>query len=235
MNIAVIFAGGIGTRMKSDIPKQFIEVNDKPIIIHTIELFENNDLIDEIYLVITNGYIDYMKDLLDKYKINKVKSITASGDSALDSIYKGLEAVEKVHKDDNPIVLIHDGVRPFISEDVIEKNIDSVKKYGNAVTSIPAFETTIISKDGHSVDSVLTRKETFVGQAPQSFYLNDIIEAHRVIRQTEDGYKDIVDCSNLMNKIGKVTYLVEGNRGNIKVTTEEDLYTLKGFLLYKHK
>lgn len=235
MNVVVIFAGGVGSRMKSDIPKQFIEVNEKPIIIHTIELFEYNDEIDEIYLVITNGYVDYMMDLLEDYQITKVKGITTSGSSALDSIYKGLEAVEKRHKNDNPIVLIHDGVRPFVSKDVIGNNILCVKKYGNAITSIPAFETTIVSSDGHSVDNVLTRKETYIGQAPQSFYLNDIIEAHRKIRQTENGYNDIVDCCNIMNKLGKTTYLVEGNRGNIKITTEEDLYTLKGFLRYKRR
>lgn len=118
---------------------------------------------------------------------------------------------------------------------MIDKNIDSVKKHGSAITSIPAFETTLISKDGHTVDSVSTRSETFVGQAPQSFYLNDIIDAHRIVRKKDSNYTNIVDCSNLMNSIGKKTYLVEGNRGNIKITTSEDLYTLKGFLLFNDK
>lgn len=233
MNIALIFAGGVGKRMGLTIPKQFIEVEGKPIIVHTIELFEHNDAIDEIFLVIVDGYLEYMEDLIKKYNLTKIKGICKSGNSALDSIYNGLVEIEKKHKNDNPIVLIHDGVRPFVDISVIDKNIESVKKYGSAITSIPAFETTLISRNGHSIDAVATRSETFVGQAPQSFYLNDIIDAHRIVRRNDDKYTDIVDCSNLMNVIGKTTYLVPGNRGNIKITTTEDLYTLKGFLLFK--
>ncbi len=232
MNVAVIFASGKGTRMKSEIPKQFLEINGKPILVHTVELFQYNKEIDKIYISTLKNYIGYVNNLINIYKLDKVVSIVEGGKTAQDSIYNALKEVEKENPE-NTIVLLHDGVRPFVSSDVISSNIEGVKKFGNAITSIPAFETIMISKDNNYIDAVTTRNETFIGQAPQSFYLKDIIEAHEKIRNSKDGYKNMVDACTIFRKLGKSIHLVKGNRGNIKITTPEDVFTFKAFLQYK--
>ena len=232
MNIAIIFAGGSGIRMGAGIPKQFLEINGKPILIHTMQLFQHHHEIDAIYAAVQTDYIDYVKDLAEEFRVSKLKDVVAGGETAQDSIYNALKRA----REDNPgdsIVLIHDGVRPFIAYDVISRNIESVKKYGNGITSTPCYETIMVSKDGDVVDSVPYRKETFAGQAPQSFYLDDIIASHDKIRATETGYENMVDACTIIRTLGQEAHLVEGNRGNIKVTTPEDVYMLRALLQYQ--
>lgn len=232
MNIAIIFASGKGTRMKCEIPKQFLEINGKPILVHTVELFQYHEKIDKIYISTLKEYIPYVEKLVEMNKLTKVASIIEGGATAQDSIYNGLKKAEE-ENDSNSIVLLHDGVRPFVSSDVISANIEGVKKYGNAVTSIPAFETVMMSKDGDVINDVTVRNETFIGQAPQSFYLKDIINAHEEIRKSENGYTNMVDACTIFRSLGKNVHMVPGNRGNIKITTPEDVYTFKAFLQYK--
>ncbi len=232
MNIAIVFAGGKGKRMGTEIPKQFLEINGKPILIHTLELFQYHEMIDKIYISTLKEYIPYVKKLNQMYGISKVSAVVDGGETAQDSIYNALKKAESENSGDS-IVLIHDGVRPFISLDVITANIEGVKKNGNAITSIPAFETVLISHDNNSIDDVTIRKETYIGQAPQSFYLKDIINAHNKIRSRENGYENMVDACTIIRELGGKTYLVEGNRGNIKITTPEDVYTFKAFLEFK--
>lgn len=138
--------------------------------------------------------------------------------------------------EENPgdsIVLLTDGVRPFISYDVISANIEGVRKNGNAITCTPCYETIIKSKDGEEVDSVPYRKETFAAQAPQSFYLQDIIDAHNEIRKRPNRYEDMVDACTILTTLGRPVHMVEGNRGNIKVTTPSDVYTFRALLQYR--
>ena len=231
MNIAIIFAGGVGKRMGKNIPKQFILINEKPIIIYTLELFEKNELIDKIYISTLEEYIPYVYDLIKKYNIKKVDKVIKGSDTALGSIYNGLVEASK-YNDENSIVLIHDGVRPIVNQEVITQNIENVKKYGSAITCTHAFETIILSEDGNKIDSVPLRKNSFTAQAPQSFILKDIIEAHNEIRKTNSKYVDIVDCCTMMKTLGKDVHIVEGNRGNIKITTPEDVYNFKAYLDY---
>ncbi len=232
MNIAIIFAGGSGVRMGAGLPKQFLEINGKPILIHTMQLFQRHMKIDKIYAVVSPDYIDYVKDLGAEFHITKLVDVVGGGETAQDSIYNGLKRAEKDNPPDS-IVLLHDGVRPFVSYDVISRNIKTVKKYGNAITSTPCFETIMVSKDGDVVDSVPYRKETFAGQAPQSFYLKDIIEAHDKIRATENRYENMVDACTIIRTLGIQAHMVEGNRGNIKITTPEDVYMLRALLQYQ--
>lgn len=232
MNIAIIFASGKGTRMGSEIPKQFLEINGKPILLHTVELFQYNSSIDKIYISTLKEYIPYVEHLVENNNISKVVSVIEGGKTAQDSIYNALKKAESENPPDS-IVLLHDGVRPFVSSDVITANIEGVKKYGNAITSIPAFETIMISKDKTVIDDVTIRDQTFIGQAPQSFYLKDIISAHEQIRNSENGYTNMVDACTILRSLGKDVHLVLGNRGNIKITTPEDVYTFKAFLQYK--
>lgn len=232
MNIAVIFAGGSGVRMGAGIPKQFLEINGKPIIVHTLELFENHSEIDRVYVVMLEDYIPYMEKLVKRFSLDKVCGIVAGGETGQDSIYNGLKKAQSENPDDS-IVLIHDGVRPWVSYETISKNISGVKENGNAITCTPCFETILTSKTGRVVETVPYRKETFAAQAPQSFYLGEIIADHEKVRTTEKRYEDLVDSCTLIKSVGKEAYMVEGNRGNIKVTTPEDVYMYRALIRYK--
>ena len=234
MNIAIIFAGGVGSRMGAAIPKQFLEVQGKPIIIHTLERFENHPEITKIYVACKKELIPEFKKMVKKYDINKIapKGIIAGGETGQDSIYNGLCAAEKDNPGDS-IVLIHDGVRPVIDEDVITNAIKSVKKYGSAITCTKAFETPITSLDGESVAEMPSRNNSFTAQAPQCFYLKDIIDAHRITREKNPGYEGIIDSCTLMHRLGKKVHIIEGNRDNIKVTTPEDYLRLLSILSFK--
>ena len=232
-NIAIIFAGGVGSRMGSEIPKQFLQVYGKEIIIHTLEKFQYNDNVDLIYVGCVEEYIHDFEQMVQKYHITKipVDGIIPGGTSGQDTIYKVLKRA----REDNPgdsICLIHDGVRPLITDDLINKCIKSVQEYGSAVTVTKAFETPIISENGMEVKEVLPRKFVYTAQAPQSFRLDDILAAHEKIRATEEGYDNprIVDSCSLMKECGNTVHIVEGNRGNIKVTTLDDYITLLGNL-----
>ncbi len=232
MNIAIIFAGGSGVRMGAGIPKQFLEINGKPIIIHTLQLFQDHDEIDRIYVAMCEEYIEYTKDLAKEYHIDKLCAVVPGGETAQDSIYHALKKAQEENPEDS-IVLIHDGVRPCVEYRVISENIKSVKKYGSAITSTPCYETILVSKDGQVVNDVPIRRETYSAQAPQSFFLKDIIEAHETIRTRKEGYKDIVDACTIYRELGHQPHIVEGNRGNIKVTTPEDVYLFRALLQYR--
>jgi 2-C-methyl-D-erythritol 4-phosphate cytidylyltransferase len=232
MNIAIIFAGGSGIRMGAGVPKQFLEINGKPIIVHTLQLFQYHDKIDKIYVSILKEYVSYMEELVDEYHLRKVVSIIPGGETAQDSIYNALKKAETENPGDS-IVLLHDGVRPFVSYDVIAENIASVEKYGNGITTTSCYETILISKDGDYVDSVPFRKETFAAQAPQSFRLQDIIAAHDVVRARPERYENMVDACTICKSQGIDVHMVPGNRGNIKVTTPEDVYMYRALLQYK--
>ncbi len=232
MNIAIIFAGGSGVRMGAGMPKQFLEINGKPIIIHTLDNFQLNSMIDKIYVACKKDYIKKLEHMLDYFRITKVCGVVEGGATGQDSIYNGLKRALKENPEDS-IVLLHDGVRPFVSDEVIEKNIESVKKYGSAVTCTPFFETPVVSRSGEQVEEIPLRKYMFTAQAPQSFRLGEIVNAHEITRKTNPEYKDIADSCNLYRNLGREVHIVEGNRGNIKVTTPEDFYVLRALLQYR--
>lgn len=232
MNIAIIFAGGSGRRMGAGMPKQFLEINGKPIIIHTLDNFQNSPLIDKIYISCKKEYIRKLQNMLEYYRITKAAGVVEGGETGQDSIYNGLVCALKDNPEDS-IVLIHDGVRPLISEEVIEENIESVEKYGTAVTCTPFFETPVISVSGEVVEDMPVRNYMFTAQAPQSFRLGELVKAHEKVRKTNPGYENIADSCYLYRSLGKEVHIVEGNRGNIKVTTPEDFYLLRALLQYR--
>ena len=232
MNIAIIFAGGSGIRMGAGVPKQFLEINGKPVIIHTLQLFQYHREIDKIYVSIIADYEDYMKELVDEYRLTKVAAVFPGGETAQDSIYNALKRAEAENPEDS-IVLLHDGVRPFISREVISNNIQGVKENGNAITCTSCFETILISDNGKEVQTVPYRKDTYAAQAPQSFYLKDIIAAHDVVRARPERYENMIDACTIIRSQGITAHMVEGNRGNIKVTTPEDVYMFRALLQYK--
>lgn len=233
-NIAVVFAGGTGQRMGvNDVPKQFLEVNGKPIIIYTLEHFQNHSDIDEIYVVCIESWIDYLKYHLEKNNITKVKSVVKGGKTGQDSIYQGLKEAEKYCSSED-VVLIHDGVRPFISENLITRNIQDTKKFGNSITCTGCNETFIISKNMRDVDLVPVRKESFNAQAPQGFKLGEIISAHEEMRTKNPDYIDVIDSCTLFHLLGRKTYLTEGVRGNTKITNPVDIYIFEAWLEFKN-
>ena len=232
MNIVVIFAGGMGFRMGADIPKQFIEINGKPILIHTMLQFQFHRDIDRIYLVSQPEYYDLCRSLARDHGITKLAGIAPGGETAQDSIYNGLKLAESECPPDT-VVLLHDGIRPFLAYDVITKNIQGVREKGNAITSTPCFETVIVSRDGSTVENVPYRKETYTAQAPQSFFLGDIIAAHDRVRARPERYENMVDACTILRSLDIPVHMIEGNRGNIKVTTPEDIYLLKALFQYR--
>lgn len=235
MNIAIIFAGGVGQRLnngENSTPKQFLKINDKPIIIRTLELFQTHKNIDKIYISIHPDYYEYMQELVKYYYITKTVGIVNGGKTGQESIYNALKLAQKESPQDS-IVLIHDGVRPNITEEVITKNIECTKKNGNAITCTSCFETILISENGINPEHVPYRKDTYAAQAPQTFHLGEVIEAHEITRKTNPNYTDIVDTCTLYKTLNKKTFMVKGNRGNIKITTIEDLYILRALIRYK--
>ncbi len=232
MNIAVIFAGGVGNRMHSKVlPKQFLEIYKKPIIIHTLEHFERHPEIDAIVVACVEGWIDYLKELLEKFKITKVKKIVKGGQSGQESIYRGLIGAKELAGEEPSIVLIHDGVRPLINRHILSENIGSVKTYGSAVTTAQVKETIILVNDNDSesaIQQVIDRNRSRAARAPQSFWLNDILEAHT--RALEEGRTDFIDSCTMMHHYGKNLHLVEGPSENIKITTPDDFYSLRAIL-----
>lgn len=233
MNNAVIFAGGTGTRMGiDDVPKQFLEIDGKPVIIYTLEHFQNHPNIDGIYVVCIETWIDYLIYQLRKYSIDKVRSIIPGGKTGQDSIYNGLVEAAK-YGNEQDIVLIHDGVRPFISEDLISRNIEDTRLFGNSITCTKCNETFVMSKNGLDVDEIPIRRESYNAQAPQAFRLGDIISAHDEMRANNPGYKDVVDSCTLYNMLGRKIHLTEGIRGNIKITNPVDLYIFEAWLNFE--
>ena len=225
MNYTLIFAGGSGTRMNSKSrPKQFLQFYGKELIIHTLENFQNHPEIDGIVVVCIKEWIPYLQKILIKYEIDKVKAIVSGGTTGQESIYRGLESIKSFDNDEKSIVLIHDGVRPFINSDVISACIASVKENGSAITVVPATETIITSENG-KISSITDRSKCCLARAPQCFYLNEILDAHH--KAISDGNLNMIDSASLMKFYGHDLYTVEGNVDNIKITTPADFYTFK--------
>lgn len=229
MNVGLIFAGGVGTRMNSKgKPKQFLEMNGKPILIHTIEIFDKHPLIDSIVLVSNPSWIDYSKMLLKKYDMKKVRWIVPGGASGQESICNGLRTLVEEKLDEKTVVLIHDGVRPLIQEQTITDNIESVQKYGSAITCVPAYETIISVNDENMIVSTSERAKSKIARAPQSFYLYDIYQAHKTVGFKYDD--SIVDSATLMLKCQKKLHSIDGPMENIKITTPSDYYIFRAIV-----
>ncbi|SFD00256.1 IspD/TarI family cytidylyltransferase [Butyrivibrio sp. YAB3001] len=225
MNIAVIFAGGVGRRMHTkDLPKQFLEVYGKPVIIHTLEKFEHHKEIDAIVIACVNDWIPYMNELIGNYHLTKVKSVVKGGETGQESIYNGLVAAKAIAYE-KAIVLIHDGVRPFITEELISDNIASVKKYNSAITTTKVTETILVVNSDSLIEEVPERGNSRLAKAPQSFYLDDILAAHE--KAIAEQRNDFIDSCTLMQHYGYKLHLVDGPIENIKVTTPQDIFTMR--------
>lgn len=232
MNIGVIFAGGVGSRMHSkELPKQFLEIYNKPIIVHTIEFFERNENVDAIIVVCVEEWIGYFNSLIDQYRLEKIRKVVPGGASGQLSIYNGLCAAKDIAGNDDCIVLIHDGVRPLINIDLLSKNVDDVKKFGSSITSGIVKETIVEIDDNGEIKLVPDRAHSRVAKAPQCFHLRDILASHE--RALEEGITNFIDSCTMMQHYGFKLHMTDGPYENIKITTPDDFYTMRAILQAK--
>lgn len=218
---ALIFAGGSGQRMNSrSKPKQFLEMHGKPIIVYTLEHFEYHEEITDIAVVCLEDWMEELQGFLKRYGITKVSTVVPGGKTGHDSIYLGLKAMEPF-TDADETVLIHDGVRPLINRELISKNINEVRKFGNAITAESVRESIVRCVDGESITEVLPRSQMYVAKAPQSFYFGEIMRLYEMAK--EDGVKTI-DSSHLCSRYNIPLHMVISTKNNLKITEPADFF-----------
>lgn len=228
MNIALIIAGGVGARMGQDIPKQFINVYDKPIVLYTMEAFQSHPDIDGIEVVCLDGWHDILRAYAKQFGISKLEGIVSGGRNGQDSIRNGLYDIASRHNDENDIVLIHDAIRPMLSKEVIDDNLKVCREYGNAIAVIPCNAAMLRTFDGIETEEQVPRDNLKETQTPQSFYLKDIIAAHK--EALEKGITNSVASCTMYIELGKKLYMSAGAEKNLKLTTTEDIEIFKALL-----
>lgn len=230
MNIALIIAGGSGNRMGQDIPKQFMHVDGCPIIIHTMLCFQRHPDIEAIAVVCLRGWETVLQSYANQFNVTKLKWIFPGGNSGMESIHNGIYGLKEACCADEDLVLIHDAVRPLLSQDIISSNIAICKAYGYAVTGIKCREAVLESPDGFSTKTSIPRDTLIRTQTPQTFSLKNIINVHELAKQK--GISDSVSSCTLVAEIQEdiEMHIVPGSEINIKVTTVEDLEILKALM-----
>jgi len=234
MNIAVILAGGVGNRVGAGKPKQFIKVLDKEVLAYTIEKFQHHPEIDSIEVVCVESYIDYLKEMVDKYNYDKVKWITKGGKDFQGSVRNGIYNL-KDKISDSDVVLVHFGASPFVSEEIISDAIKVCKEKGNAISTIPFYVLSGIKDDDEKSTKWIDRDTIACMSSPHAFRFNLIYNMY--VEATNSGVINEVEphTTTLMYKMGIPIYFSKGSQTNIKITTKEDLELFEGYLLYKNK
>lgn len=231
MNTALIIAGGKGNRMGQDIPKQFINVYDKPVIVYTLEAFQNHPLIDSIAVVLIDGWEEMLRSYARQFGISKLDIIVPGGVNGQDSIRNGVMAIAENAGDDD-LVLVHDAIRPMISEKIITENIEVCRKKGNAITVIPCQEAMLLSPDGESSGESIARNTLKRTQTPQTFFVKELKKLHEDALAA--GITNSIASCTLMVEMGKQVYFANGSEKNIKLTTTDDLEIFKSLLKQEH-
>lgn len=227
-NIALIIAGGIGARMNQDIPKQFINVYDKPVIVYTLEAFQNHPNIDAIEVVCLDGWHDILRAYAKQFGITKLENVVSGGKNGQDSIRNGLYDIYLRHNNENDIVLIHDAIRPMVSMDIISDNIRVCRKYGNAITVVPCTAAMLKTYDSLSSNEQVPRDNLKITQTPQAFFIKDIVNAHK--EALEKGITNSVASCTMYIELGKKLFMSVGSEKNLKLTTAEDIEIFKALL-----
>lgn len=231
MNIALLIAGGTGNRMGQEIPKQFINVLDKPVIIYTLEAFQKHPEIDSIYVVCIDGWHEMLWSYARQFGISKLDKIVSGGECGQESIRNGVLAIAESYSNADDIVLVHDAIRPMVSAKIISDNLAVCKKYRNAITSIPCQEAMLVSEDGISSTKNILRSTLKRTQTPQSFYVNDLKKLHE--KALEYGITNSIASCTLMIELGEKVYFSDGSEKNIKLTTTDDLEIFKALINQK--
>lgn len=227
MNTAIIVAGGSGTRMGDlKLPKQFTDVCGKPLIIWTLEKFNAHTEIDRIIVGCKAEYLEILKKLAAEWGISKLTDITPAGDTRQETVFNALNAVSSPKDDD--IILIHDAVRPLVTDEIISENIYLAGLNGAVNTVVPSADTLAVSKDGVSIDSIPQRSELYQVQTPQTFKYGIIMKAHK--NAVKNGVTNSTDDCRLVMDNGEKVFIAHGSRMNYKITTAEDLDLLRAFI-----
>lgn len=227
-NIVLIIAGGVGARMGQDIPKQFINVYDKPVIVYTLEAFQKHPSIDAIEVVCLDGWHDVLWAYAKQFGIAKLENIVSGGKNGQDSIRNGLYDIASRHNGSDDIVLVHDAIRPMVSNDIISDNIRVCRQYGNAITVVPCTAAMLKTFDSLSTEEQVPRDNLKITQTPQAFFLQDIIAAHK--EALEKGITNSVASCTMYIELGRKLYMSAGSEKNLKLTTAEDIEIFKALL-----
>ncbi len=228
MNIALLTAAGTGTRMHQDIPKQFIHVDNKPIIVYTMEAFQNHPSIDAIIVVTLESWTEVLKAYANQFNITKLKWVVPGGETGQDSIRNGLNKLHEEFPNEEIVVMVHDGNRALVSSEIISDSLVTYAKRGSAVAVIPCTEVVFESDDGISSHVSTEREKLFRTQTPHTYKLEDLLWAHE--EAEKKGIKGTAASCMLMKELGKETYFSKGSEENIKITTLDDLRIFKALL-----
>lgn len=227
MNIAIIIAGGSGQRMQQEVPKQFLNVNDKPIIVYTMNAFQTHPDIDEIGVVCLEGWHDILKAYARQFKMDKLKWVVPGGENGQSSIRNGIYEAERRYSSED-IVLIHDAIRPMVSHEIISDCVVQCKANGSAISAIPCNTAVLrINSEGTSTQ-VVPREQLAMTQTPQAFSLGKIAAAHR--KALTLGITNSVASCTLMAELGEIVHFSIGSETNIKLTTQDDLKIFRALL-----
>lgn len=229
MNIALIIAGGTGSRMGQDIPKQFINVYDKPVIIYTLENFQKHPMIDEIYVVCIDGWHDILRAYSKQFNISKLKDIFSGGKSAQESIKNGIFNLKEKAKDED-VIIIHDGVRPLVDDSVLSDVIIKCEEYGNAVTSLPYNEQIFKIYDEKSTKEYIPRETLRRVSTPQAYKYSKLLWGYKKAFSENIGIGPNSYTNTMMTDLGETLYFASGSDKNIKLTTKDNLEMFKAFL-----
>ncbi|QHQ60681.1 NTP transferase domain-containing protein [Anaerocolumna sedimenticola] len=230
MNIAMLIAGGSGQRMNQDIPKQFINVNDKPVIVYTLEAFQRHPNIDAIEVVCLEGWREILKAYAKQFNITKLRWITEGGENGQASICNGIKIL-KENCDMQDMVLIHDAIRPMVSQEIISDCISKCNRYGSAITVIPCVEAVLYSENHVKAEETIDRSALMRTQTPQAFYLSKLLWAHEEAKSR--GIMNSVATCTLMIELGEQVHFSTGSEKNIKLTTTDDIEIFKALLQSK--
>ncbi len=232
MNTAIILAAGVGQRMRSGgLPKQFVSLMGKPIIIYTLEKFEQCGEIDHVIIVCHGSYVEHMNSLIELYNLKKVKQVVVGGSDRQSSLQRGLDAVLETENKEDDIVVIHDGVRPLVKIATIQENIRIAKQYGCAMTVHPATESVVVAdREDITFADFKKRADTYSLTAPQSFQLGKLRKVFRNEEAMREDDMPLLDAAMVYAKAGESVHLVKEQGTNIKITTAEDYYILKAML-----
>lgn len=232
MNYAIVLAAGVGQRMRNGgLPKQFLKLMGKPIIIYTLEKFEESREIDQVIVVCHGSYIDYMEELLRLYRIKKVTDIIVGGSDRQSSLRRGLNTIVENGGKPEDIVAVHDGVRPLVDLSTIQENIRVARQFGCAITVHPVTETVVVTgAEEAGMADFKKRSDTYSMTAPQTFQLGRLMEAYEKVDQSGEGEIPLLDAAMVYAKAGGEVHLVKQQGANIKITTPEDYFFLKAML-----
>lgn len=230
-NIAIIIAGGSGSRMGQDIPKQFINVYDKPVIIYTLEGFQKHPLIDAIEVVCIDGWHDVLWAYARQFNIDKLKWVISGGSTGQESIRNGVYNLEGKAKSDD-VIIIHDGIRPLVDDTVLTDVIMKAQKYGNAVTSLPYNEQIfVVDPNDNTITKQYIPRETLRRvSTPQAYRFDKLDSRYHEAYEKEIGIYGSSYTNTMMVELGETLYFAAGSDKNIKLTTKDDLEMFKGYL-----